>query len=134
MGAVVDEDGVSLHVFLTESGEERLRFDCFDDAPHYHLLAPSEASNVVIEHDTETLGPPLDWALARLRTGLEPLLREAGASEVAARLDGDVVARVLDDVDAHARRLAALGHPVLERPVHPAPPANVATTARGDAR
>lgn len=114
MGAVVEEDGVCLHVFLTDSGEERLRFDCFDDAPHHHLLDPAEGRNTVIEHDTDVLGPPLDWALTQLRTALPALLRDAGATAAAAKIDGGAVAPVLDAVEEHARQLARLGHPVRE--------------------
>src|SRR5579864_7228278 len=82
MAEVVEEDGISLHVFDAATGEERLRFDCFDDAPHYHLMAPAESRNVVIEHDPST-GRLLDWALDRLRTSLPDLLNEAGAPDLA---------------------------------------------------
>jgi len=51
MGAVIEEDGVALHVFDAATGDELLRFDCFDDAAHWHLLAPGGGRNVVIEHD-----------------------------------------------------------------------------------
>jgi hypothetical protein len=125
MGPVVEEDGVSVHVFLSDTGEERLRFDCFDDAPHHHLLAPADARNVVIEHDTETLGAPLDWALTELRTNLRGLLRDAGADDAAGAVDPVLVSTVLDAVEQHARHLAQLRAPVLEPGT---------TTVGGDAR
>src|SRR5437763_1155605 len=70
MSEVVEEDGLALHVFDTATGDELLRFDCFDTAAHWHLLTPSEPRNVVIEHDTSTAGPLLDWALQELRKNL----------------------------------------------------------------
>src|ERR1700736_1542431 len=82
MGQVVEEDGVSLHVFDPTTGDELLRFDCFEDAPHYHLLAPRDSRNTVIEHDAAALGPLLDWAVAQMGERLAALLRDAGAGPV----------------------------------------------------
>ncbi|HVM63361.1 MAG TPA: hypothetical protein VMU14_00775 [Acidimicrobiales bacterium] len=112
IGEVVHEDGVSLHVFDAATGEERLRFDCFDDAPHFHLLAPGEARNVVVEHDPAD-GPLLDWALERLASSLPTLLDEAGARDLASRLDPATVGAAVVTVRAVARYAAAAGRPVL---------------------
>jgi hypothetical protein len=111
MAEVVEEDGVSLHVFDAATGEERLRFDCFADAPHYHLLMPTESRNVVIEHEPSA-GPLLDWALDRLGTSLPALLDEAGAADVAARLDPARVSAALATTRHVARYVEAAGHPV----------------------
>ena len=86
MAEVVEEDGLSLHVFATATGEEILRFDCFDDAPHYHLLDAGRVRNIVIEHDPGD-GPLLDWALPRLRDELPRLLADAGAGALARDVD-----------------------------------------------
>jgi hypothetical protein len=112
MGAVVEEDGVAIHVFSTATGKERLRFDCFDDAPHHHLLDPAASRNTVIEHDTAALGPPIEWALEQLRTRLGELLSAAGAADEAAALDPAVVADALDRVEQSVRRQVAAGQPV----------------------
>ncbi len=111
MAAVVEEDGVSLHVFDAATGDERLRFDCFADAPHYHLLTPGQSRNVVIEHDPAA-GPLLEWALDRLATALPELLEEAGAADVAARLDPAAVAAGLSTARHVARYVEAAGRPV----------------------
>jgi hypothetical protein len=111
MAEVVEEDGVALHVFDSGTGEERLRFDCFDDAPHYHLLAPAESCNVVIEHDP-ALGPLLDWALAEMQARLPDLLRQAGAGGVADQVDAAAVAGALRTVEQAARYVTAAGRPV----------------------
>jgi hypothetical protein len=111
MPEVVAEDGLSLHVFDASTGEERLRFDCFDDAPHYHLLAPAEPRNVVIEHDGSA-GPLLDWALARLATSLADLLEDAGAADLARRVDPAAVSAALATTRHVARYVEAAGRPV----------------------
>jgi hypothetical protein len=112
MGQVVEEDGVSLHVFDGASGEELLRFDCFDDAAHYHLLTPRDSRNVVIEHDTASLGPLLDWAVGQLATQLPALLRQAGAETVADQVDPGAVAAAVQTVEQVARYVVAAGRPV----------------------
>jgi len=115
IGAVVEEDGLSLHVFETASGHERLRFDCFDDAPHYHLLSPAQSRNVVVEHDPSA-GPLLDWALRLLATSLGPMLGEAGADDLARRLDAPVVEAAVRTTGGVARYVVAAGRPVLTVP------------------
>jgi hypothetical protein len=112
MGEVVVEDGLSLHVFDRGSGAEVLRFDCFDDAPHYHLLDAAASRNVVVEHDAVNDGPLLDWALQRLRTGLPELLDAAGAPRLAQATDPAAVAAALDTVAQVARYVLAAGRPV----------------------
>src|SRR5262245_28853475 len=79
MAEIVTEDGLALHVFDSRSGDEVLRFDCFENAPHWHLLAPAISRNVVIEYDACAHGPLLDWALRALASDLAGLLRAAGA-------------------------------------------------------
>jgi hypothetical protein len=112
MAEVVAEDGLALHVFDTRSGDEVLRFDCFEKAPHWHLLAPAISRNVVIEHDAAAHGPMLDWALRALATDLAGLLRSAGARGLAHRLDPERVAAALTSVGQTARYVAATGRPV----------------------
>lgn len=113
----VEEDGLCLHVFGSDDGEERLRFDCFDEAAHYHLLTPSLPRNVVVEHDVVRDGPLLDWALAALRTRLPELLEEAGAPALARAVDPQRVAPALEEVARVCRATAAA-----RRPVRAAPP------------
>ena len=89
MGDIVEEDGLCLHVFGTDDGLERLRFDCFDHAPHYHYLDPHAPRNVVVEYDTVANGPMLDWALdTALRSRLADMLRPRGRRATRARVDG----------------------------------------------
>jgi hypothetical protein len=112
MAEVVEEDGLSLHVFDTATGDEILRFDCFDDAPHYHLLDAGASRNVVVEHDAVRDGPLLDWALTQLRTRLPAMLEEAGAAPLVAQLDPATVAQALDSVTQISPYVLAAGRPV----------------------
>jgi hypothetical protein len=122
----VEEDGLSLHVFGTRDGVEYLRFDCFDDAAHYHLLDPRGPANTVIEHDAEIEGPLLDWALRALRTRLPELLERAGARDLAQAVEPAVVAAALQRVAAESARMQAAGAPVRVAPT----PAAATTSPR----
>ena len=112
MGAVINEDGLSIHVFGTSDGHEYLRFDCFDDAPHYHYLDPDSSRNVVHDYDAVAHGPIVEWAFLTLRTRLVEMLTHAGAVDLAGTVDMQAVADVLPAVEAEARRMLAIGHPV----------------------
>ncbi len=113
MGAVVDEDGLALHVFGTDDGAEILRFDCFDDAPHYHYLEPASSTNVVVDFDAVACGPPVAWALDAIGERVIAMLRHAGAHELAARVDPAAVRSAMPLVRAHAERMIAAGRPVV---------------------
>ena len=112
MGTVIDEDGLSLHVFGTDDGHEYLRFDCFDDAPHYHYIDPPTSRNVVHDYDAVANGPIVEWAFEALRTRLREMLTHAGASALASAVDMSSVAALMPEVEAEARRMLAIGHPV----------------------
>jgi hypothetical protein len=95
-GMHFDDRGVSLHVCGAE-GERRehLRFDCFDEEPHYHYVSWREKSNEMLHLDPVADGDPLAWALERIRMRLPQMLARAGAPELAARVDPRVVEAVL---------------------------------------
>jgi len=105
------DSGVSIHVCDADDGHEYVRFDVFEDDPHYHYIhktAPgAEIVNNVVAYDTVALGDMLTWTLERLRTRLPAMLTEAGASELAARVDPDRVAAALEQVQALAEHAQA---------------------------
>lgn len=107
IGEVVREDGLSLHVFGTEDGLEYLRFDCFDDAPHYHYLDARATRNTVVEYDAVANGPMPVWALKTIGGRLPEMLAHAGATNLAPRVDAYDVRRVLPFVAARAERVLA---------------------------
>ncbi len=99
------DEGVSLHVAETEGGHEYLRFDVFDDEPHYHYIHRPGAGdgttgvvNNVIDFDVVAHGDMLTWALERIRTRLPEMLTEAGAVHLVADLDQGAVRSAVDQV------------------------------------
>ena len=103
---LMPDQGVCIQVVGDVSGEEKelLRFDCFDQSPHYHY-APRDR-NERHNLDKTTAGNPVGWALKQLRTRLPEMLEHAGYDEVASRLDRDLVASKLDEVEEAARSMA----------------------------
>ncbi|MFO0687610.1 MAG: hypothetical protein U0900_02775 [Myxococcota bacterium] len=120
----VEEDGLCVHVFGSEDGAEYLRFDCFDEAAHYHLMDPAAPRNVVVEHDVAVRGPLLPWAIEAMQTRLPELLREAGAKTLADRIDPRAVTAALERVREESARMQAAG-----RPVRVAPPPEAGTAS-----
>ena len=100
-GGFTDE-GVSLHVRSTEDGHEFVRFDVFDGEPHYHYVRPTGDHNNVVSFDPVADGEMLPWALDRLRRRLGDMLTEAGGGDLAPRLDGALLGKVVDEVGALA--------------------------------
>jgi len=105
-GASFDDRGVSLHVFAEVRGrrEEVLRFDCFQEDPHYHYVCWEARSNEMLHVDPVADGDPLAWALERIRTRLPQMLERAGAGEAASRVDLRRVDAVLPRVAEAAFR------------------------------
>jgi hypothetical protein len=101
-GGFTDE-GVSLHVFDASDGREYLRFDMFDDEPHYHYIHKTDddsVQNQVIDFDRVALGDMLPWTLERLRTRLADMLVQAGATELSGTVDPEDVDTALREVEA----------------------------------
>lgn len=100
------DEGVSVHVVAVDDDHEYLRFDAFDDEPHYHYVAPTNDANNVVEYDRVANGPMLDWVLARLRsTELVGMLEHAGGRGVAASVDVGAAGHLaaVDEVERLAR-------------------------------
>ena len=95
----VEDNGISIHVVAAADGHEYLRFDAFDDDPHYHYVRPSGDHNHWISFDPVSGGDMLAFALRSLRERLGPMLREAQGEEVAALLQPDQQKPVIDEVE-----------------------------------
>jgi hypothetical protein len=102
----LDDRGVSIHVCALEGGERRehLRFDCFEEDPHYHYVSWRERTNHMLHLDPVADGDPVAWALERIRTRLPQMLARAGAPELAARVDPREVEAILPRVTEAAFR------------------------------
>jgi hypothetical protein len=97
---------------------EILRFDCFDQAPHYHY--GPENHNIRLPMDKTTAGNPVGWTLGQIRNNLPAMVKRAGYDELAAKLGShSIPASTLDEIDQKARELARTGrrtvHHKLER-------------------
>jgi hypothetical protein len=105
--------GASLHVVGRDDGAEHLRFDCFEEQPHYHYIRIAEGRNTIVRLDDAAEGDPIEWTVGRLRTRLPAMLRHAGADELADALDASAAATAaaVDEVkrlllEAQARAVA----------------------------
>jgi hypothetical protein len=102
------DEGVSIHVCGTDDGHEYVRFDVFDDEPHYHYIhrVPNgaEVVNNVIDFDTAAHGDMLPWAIECLRTRLPAMLAEAEGGHLVSQLDSGLVGRVVDEVQQIAEQ------------------------------
>jgi hypothetical protein len=99
--------GVSIHVSGTDDSHEYLRFDVFDDEPHYHYVhrtSDGTVRNQVIDFDTTAHGDMLPWVINCLRTRLSEMLTAAGGAQLAAELDDNAIRTAIDAVDHEARR------------------------------
>ena len=109
-GGFTDE-GVSIHVCGTDDGHEYVRFDVFDDEPHYHYIhrtgADGEIVNNVIDFDTSAHGDMLPWAIERLRSRLPEMLQEAGGGHLVDGIDPSTLQRTVDEVQELATKAQA---------------------------
>ena len=101
------DNGVSIHVRGADDGHEYLRFDVFDDEPHYHYIhntAPGEEIlNNVVTFDTFAFGDMLPVAIGWLRERLPEMLPRAGGGHLVDELDPDALGPVIDQVEQIAR-------------------------------
>jgi hypothetical protein len=67
LGALND-GGPSVHVYDATTDDELIRFDCFDQHPHYHYIFPGD-HHMNVAFDTAAHGDMLPWVLSRLRSG-----------------------------------------------------------------
>jgi hypothetical protein len=99
-GVAFDDFGASLHVCGTADGLEHLRFDCFENEPHYHYVRNADGGNLICRIDQYAEGDPIDWTLNRLRERLPEMLEFAGVPELAdaTRANHEKVLAVIDEV------------------------------------
>lgn len=96
----IDDGGACVHVLGTADRLEHLRFDCFDNEPHYHYIRNADQTNVVVRFDNFAEGDPLLWTLERIRTRLPEMLEHAGATKLASQAREYDLSEAIDDVEA----------------------------------
>lgn len=105
--ALMADQGVCAQVYANVDGKdtEILRFDCFDQDPHYHY--GPENRNVRLHLDKVTCGTPFAWTMHNLRNNLPAMIKRAGYASVAAAVEANPVpASLLDEIEAKGRELA----------------------------
>ena len=100
------DQGVCLQVVGVVEGTERelLRFECFDNHPHYHYDPAN--TNVRIMLDPTVTGNPLRWTMTQLRRKLPAMLGRAGYEQIALQIDPSQLMPTLDEVEAKACEMA----------------------------
>jgi hypothetical protein len=87
-GIPFDDFGATLHVCGTADGLEYLRFDCFENEPHYHYIEQASGANTVVRIDELAVGDPIDFSLACVEHHLPEMLRNCGVAALADTVAG----------------------------------------------
>jgi len=85
-----DDFGATLHVCGTADGLEHLRFDCFENEPHYHYIENEAGANVVVRIDELAVGDPIEFSLACVERHLPDMLRNCGVAALADAVEGQL--------------------------------------------
>ncbi|MGQ4809199.1 hypothetical protein NKDENANG_02614 [Candidatus Entotheonellaceae bacterium PAL068K] len=103
---LMPDQGVCIQVVGDVDGRatQLLRFDCFDQRPHYHY--DPDHKNERFNLDKTTAGNPIGWTVKQLRTRLPAMLVKAGYEEIAQQLDTELLRARLDEVEDTARGMA----------------------------
>jgi hypothetical protein len=105
--ALMADQGVCAQVYANVDGKdtEILRFDCFDQAPHYHY--GPENDNVRLFLDQTTCGNPFGWTMDNLRNNLPTMIKRSGYDSLAAAVEAKPASvALLDQIEAKGRELA----------------------------
>jgi hypothetical protein len=99
------DTGPSFHVVDRSTSAELLRFDMFDEQPHYHYIHGPHDHTAVL-YDPHANGDMVAWALERLRRHLPEMLRYAGADALADQIEPQRMEDVVVEVSAYVHGLA----------------------------
>ena len=104
---LMPDQGLMIQVFGEVDGKdtEILRFDCFDQTPHYHY--GPENHNIRLNMDKTTAGNPVGWTLNNIRNNLPAMIQRAGYDDLAAKVEANPIpVGTMDQIEAKARDLA----------------------------
>jgi hypothetical protein len=95
--------GPSLQVLGEVDGKrvQLLRFDCFDNEPHFHY-DPDGKNNRIFLNKTR-VSDPIAWTIDYLRGNFTSLVRIAGYSQLAERLDEAALTATLPGIEKALR-------------------------------
>ena len=106
---LMDDQGLCVQVYGEDGGHdtEILRFDCFDQHPHYHY--GPENHNIRLDMDKTSTGNPLGWTLTQIRGKLPAMLDRAGYEDLATKVKANPIpSSTLDKIEAKARDMARI--------------------------
>ncbi len=104
---LMPDQGLCIQVYSEIDGHdtEILRFDCFDQDPHYHY--GPENHNIRLHLDKTTAGNPVGWTMDNIRNKLPAMVRRSGYDALADGLEANPVSQAaLDEAEAKARDLS----------------------------
>ncbi len=107
---IMDDQGLCLQVYSEVDGKdtEILRFDCFDQAPHYHY--GPENHNIRLHLDKTTAGNPFGWTIGNLRNNLSTMVRRSGYEDLASDLEANPISTAkLDELEETGRQMSLAG-------------------------
>jgi hypothetical protein len=90
-------------VLGTADGLEHLRFDCFEQEPHYHYIYDATGGNTVVSIDELSVGDPIEFSLTCVEQHLPDMLLNCGVPALADEVQG-----CMDDVLAAMPEVRAL--------------------------
>ncbi len=107
---IMDDQGLCLQVYskINNHDTEILRFDCFDQNPHYHY--GPENHNIRLHMDKTTAGNSLGWTLGNVRNKLSTMVERAGYEDLASNLEANPISdATLDELESTARNMSLEG-------------------------
>jgi len=109
-----NDRGPSLRVYGDVEGKpvQLLRFDCFENAPHFHY--DPEGKNNQLRMDKTKVTDSIAWSMDYLRGNVTSLIRIAGYSPLADQLDEGVLTAALPTVEKAMRDSIPAEKPELE--------------------
>ena len=92
---LMPDQGLCIQVYSEIDGHdtEILRFDCFDQDPHYHY--GPENHNIRLHLDKTTAGNPVGWTMDNIRNKLPAMVRRSGYDALADGLEANPYPRPL---------------------------------------
>jgi len=101
---LMPDQGLMIQVYGNVEGEdtEILRFDCFDQDPHYHYGPMNH--NVRLHMDKTTVHNPVGWTLDQIRDKLPTMIRRAGYDQLAEKVEANPISSSkMNEIDSVAR-------------------------------
>lgn len=97
------DHGPSLRIYGDVEGKpvQLLRFDCFQNEPHFHY--DPEGKNNQLRMDKANVSDPIAWSMDYLRGNVASLVRIAGYSALADRVDEAALTAALPTVEKALR-------------------------------